>query len=377
MNKINIDLKSLEEAGKTVTDAQPEGLYLSASSQNAYFHAFEQPLKSYVKLPGRYQLPLQIDLTVRVDIPGFYFILGDGHLSFATRQDSRSIGDILNPDKKPRSFLNSVKLNQDAHISILYGLKFMQIVIDGETRYFSKKESYMRAKEFPEQNNAGFEMKIAPGKFAKLWLKEISITEYDSEPDAIPYENTILPANLANTKGVKADFKECISGLSKEIQEELLHLNDYLLSHKNLKIRRKIEGDHRGCKITYISPLGFSYALLISEDLLDHFFWWYMVSNYKVNNQYMGRKNDFTNETLRFAERISPETASRLFGYFGPCVACTQGCKGRTTYEFHGKKFITCHGKTFFNMDLQTFGDVRFLFDTMEKVLLQNGLISE
>lgn len=378
MNKTEINLKSLENVGKVITNLKPEGLFLSAFNQNVYFHAFEQPLKAYARLPGRYKLPLQIDLTVNVAVPGFYLILGNGHLSFGTRQDSRSIGDILNPDcKKPHSFSNGIKLNQDAHICIIYGLKFMQIIVDGETRYFSKKESYMRAQGFYEKNSTGFPIMLASDKLAQILIKEVSIVEYDTDPDAIPYENTILPANLAKSKGVKPDFQECISGLSKEIQDELIKLNDYLLSQKNLKIKRKIEGDHKGCKITYVSTIGFSYALLISEELLNHFFWWYMVSNYKYDNQYMGRKNDFTNETLQFADRLSPEVTSRLVGYFDPCVACTKGCKAPTAYEFENKRFITCHGKISMNMNLQTFSDTRFMFDALQKVLLHNGVISE
>lgn len=375
MNKTQIDLKSLEKVGSVIAYAEPEGLFLSASSQNAYFHAFETPLTSYVKLPRRYRLPLQMDVTIHAAVPGFYIVLGSGHLSFGTRQDNRSIGDIVNPDGKPHSFGNGIPLNQDVHIRVIYGLKFMQIIVDGETRYFSKKEKYMRAQNLADKNNAGFEIMLAPDKLAHILIKEISLVEYEMEAPAIPYENAILPAKLSNSKGVKADFSECISGLSKEIQAELVKLDDYLLSQKNLKIKRKIEGDHRGCKITYVSSLGFSYSLLISEELLSHFFWWYMVSNYKYG-QYMGRKNDLTNETLQLAESLSPEIAGRLAGYFNSCVGCVKGgCKGLTTYMFKNKKFNTCHGKMFLNMDMQTFHDIRFMFDTLQEVLFQKGLI--
>ena len=156
------------------------------------------------------------------------------------------------------------------------------------------------------------------------------------------------------------------------MKQELLSLNDFLMSQKDLKIKRKIEGDHSGCKITYTSSLGFSYALLISDELLEHFFWWYMVSNYKYNGQYMGRKNDFTNEMLNLADHLSPETAFRLVRCFNLCVSCTNGCKARTAYEFRGEKFTTCHGKLCFGMDLQVFPDIRFLFDVLRQVLAQN-----
>lgn len=373
MKETKINLNSLENVGSIQTNLLPDGCVLSAFNQNVSFHAFDQPINAFVKLPGRYKLPLQIDLTVNVSVPGFYFLLGQGHLSFATRQDNRSIGDILNPDcKKPRSFYNSVALNRNTHVRIIYGLKFMQIVIDEETRYFSKRESYMRAHDFSEKNANGFEIMLAPGKLSRILIKEISVIEYPEDPPAIPIENEIRSARLSITKGVKANFEECISALSDEIKQELLSLNDFLMSQKDLKIKRKIEGDHSGCKITYTSSLGFSYALLISDELLDHFFWWYMVSNYKYNGQYMGRKNDFTNEMLNLADHLSPETAFRLVRCFNPCVSCTNGCKARTAYEFRGEKFTTCHGKLCFGMDLQVFPDIRFLFDVLRQVLAQN-----
>lgn len=316
---------------------------------------------------------MQIDITVNVNVPGFYLVLGNGHLSFGTRKDNRSLGDIVKPDcTKPSFFNNEIKLNQDVHISILYGLHFLQIMIDGEARYFSHKEKYMRADEFSEMNKTGFEIKVASDKLAKLLIKEIAITEYDDDPAMIPYENTIVPTNPNNSKGVKADFSECISCLSGDIQEELLKTDVLLLSANELKIKRKIEGDQYGCKITYVSSLGVSYSLLIADTLLNHFFWWYMVANYKYENKFMGRKNDLTAETLRYIDRESPETAARIFSYYEQCCGCTKGCCAKTTYEFHSRKKTTCHGKVQMNMDLQTFSDLRYLINVI-KILVKLG----
>jgi hypothetical protein len=367
---VQVDLHSLESVGRVISDDQSNGLFISASNQNGRFHQFEQPIDSYVKLPGRYKLPLQITMTVKVSIPGLYLVLGNGHTSFGTLKDNRSLGDLLSPDcSKPKSFKNSIKLGQNTNITIIYGLQFMQIVIDGETRYLSKKENYMRHDEFAEINKAGFEIKLASDKQAKILINEMSILEYDHDPDIIPYENTIVPAILANSKDVKVDFEECISCLSKEIQDELHKTDQYLLSEKALNVKRKIEGDHLGCKITYVSSLGFSYSLSISEDLMDHFFWWYMVSNYKYENKYMGRKNDLTDETLKYVHNESPEIALRLVSYFDHCCGCSTDCHTKTIYEHDGRKYPVCHGKMIMNMDTQTFSDMRFMFDGLQKVL--------
>lgn len=376
MKKTEISFDSLENLGQVISNPQADGLFLSAKYQNLRFDRFDQPLKSCVRIPGRYKLPLQIDLTVRAEIPGFYLILGSGHLSFGTRQDNRSIGDLCVHDGKPRSFPNGIPLEQDTQISVIYGFKYMQIVVDGETRYLSKREKYMRAEDFPGKNNEGFVFMLAPDKLAKILVKKITLTEYDTDPALLPYEKTDLPVRLCNRAGVKAAFQDCISGLSKEIQDELLRLDHDLLSKKRLKIKRKIEGDRTGCKITYVSPIGFSYALLISEDLLHHFFWWYMVSNYKYENKYMGRKNDFMNEMIRLCDSLSPEITERLVGYFDPCVRCGEYCSSPTQYEYRDKKINSCHGKIWMNMNLQTFSDIRFLFDVLDEVLLQNHVIS-
>ncbi|MGF7146378.1 hypothetical protein HNQ56_004846 [Anaerotaenia torta] len=49
---------------------------------------------------------------------------------------------------------------------------------------------------------------------------------------------------------------------------------------------------------------GFSYVTHIYENVMDHFFWWYMVSNYKYENKYMGRKNDLTAQTFSDLHRM-------------------------------------------------------------------------
>lgn len=377
MKKTEILFDSLENVGHVITNLQSDGLYLSAGFQNIRFDRFDDlPLKSYVKIPGKYKLPLQIDLTVHVDIPGFYLGIGKGHLSFGTRQDNRSIGDICIPDGKPRHFPNGVPLQKDVRISVIYGLKYLQIVVDGQTRYLSKREKYKKAEDFPEKNKDGFELLIAPDKLAKILVKEITLTEYDIDPVVLPYEQIVLPENLVCKAKVKAEFQDCISGLSMEIQNELIRLDHDLLSNKKLKIKRKIEGNRTGCKITYVSPIGFSYALLISENLMHHFFWWYMVSNYKYENKYMGRKNDFMNEMLRLADSLSPEITERLVSYFDPCVNCRQYCSAPTQYEYRNKKIKSCHGKIWMNMDLKTFSDIRFLFDVLFQVLAQHKIIS-
>ena len=206
------------------------------------------------------------------------------------------------------------------------------------------------------------------------FIDQIKKINFENQSDIkLLYEKT----KIIETQITNVDYNgNCISGLSMEIQNELIRLDHDLLSNKKLKIKRKIEGNRTGCKITYVSPIGFSYALLISENLMHHFFWWYMVSNYKYENKYMGRKNDFMNEMLRLADSLSPEITERLVSYFDPCVNCRQYCSAPTQYEYRNKKIKSCHGKIWMNMDLKTFSDIRFLFDVLFQVLAQHKIIS-
>jgi len=200
----------------------------------------------------------------------------------------------------------------------------------------------------------------------------MTVEEYDFEPDVIPKNNKIGEARLFYIRrGVKAGFEECISLLVPALQEEIIKTDQFLLNEKELKIRRKIEGDQLGCKITYTSSThGFSYSLRINEHLMGHSYWWYMLSNYKFEDKYMGRKNDLTNPTLKRVYEQSPKVADRLVSYYGKCSGCSQSCAVKTIYELNHKKFVSCHGQMHMNMNLQTFSDFRFMIDVVKEMLI-------
>jgi hypothetical protein len=298
------------------------------------------PINSFIQIPKKIKLPSRIDIRVKMDAPSMYLILGKGHITFGTTfLDNRRIGDIVEPNVKATSaFNNKLEMNKYYDLSIIYDLKFMQILINGEERFFSKKEKYIKSPVFNELNRKGFELKIAGSKQNCLVISSITVTEFDNDEliNLRSRENTDNKNDvcLGIDKKVKSDFDECISGLSLDLQKEIKELNDYLINNKNLKVKRKIEGNNQACKINYVSSHGFSYAIHVSENIMDHFFWWYMVSNYKYENKYMGRKNDLTAETLKKVAETSPDIAEKLFTYFYECNGCGPGiCQG-TTYEY-------------------------------------------
>jgi|GEM_PF-1104073 len=374
ISQTQIDFKTCQVASDVIIEQRSDGFFLSAKkSVRGYFQP-DKPSTSCITMPKRFSLPLRIDMTLHMPQPGLHLLLGDGHISFGTQSDNRSCGDIVVPTNKPKHFDNRTNLSKNIDITVLYGLKFMQIIIDGETRFFSEKEKYMRSDLFTDMNTAGFELRLGTDKFAEVIIKKMTVEEYDVEPNIIPINNEIGDTRLHFIRRrVRAGFEECISLLAPTLQEEIIKTDQFLLNEKALKIKRKIEGDQLGCKVTYISSVhGFSYALRINEHLMHHSYWWYMLSNYKFEGKFMGRKNDLTNLTLGSIYERSPEIAERLVSYYGKCSGCSQSCAVKTVHELNHKKFISCHGQMHMNMNLQTFSDFRFMIDVVKELLISN-----
>ena len=78
--------------------------------QNIRFYQKEEPISSYVQIPSTFKLPLQLDMTINMDSPAVYVLLGRGHLNFGSFMDNRCIGDIVEPDTKTHSFYNQINI---------------------------------------------------------------------------------------------------------------------------------------------------------------------------------------------------------------------------------------------------------------------------
>lgn len=167
MLKHDIDLSRFLQKGQVTSEYMDHMLYMTTNSAipTQRFDAEHLSINSYIYLPDRYQLPLRIDLTVKIDAPGLYILFGKGHVNFGTLwSDNRRIDDIVAPARKTLNYHNHIAIDQFTNISILYDLNEMQIIIDGEERYYSKKERYMKSPLFKDMNSAGFEFKIACDK---------------------------------------------------------------------------------------------------------------------------------------------------------------------------------------------------------------------
>ncbi|MDP4090019.1 MAG: hypothetical protein Q8930_12215, partial [Bacillota bacterium] len=319
-----------------------------------------------------YKLPMRIDLTVKIDSPGLYLLLGNGHINFGTPwSDNRRLDDIIEPGYKIRFFHNHIPINEFADISVIYDYSAMQILINGEERFYSEKEKYMKSKSIKDFNNTGFSFGIACGKRTGLSIKSLRITEYN-ETAGIVHKDTELPKPTISNEAVepetKPGFETCISLLTKEIQEEIIKTDRYLRSLKPLKFKRQIE--KHGNKITYLaSEYGFSYALYPSNDIMYHSLGWYIITSSKP--ELWHRKADMMEEVLNKLAGTSPELSERMFLNLNECISCRPYCSVKTLYEFKGRKKLTCHGLMEFKMCISDFEDVRTFINAVNELLPQ------
>jgi hypothetical protein len=73
-----IDFNSFTTAGDIVAENKADGLFLSANKQNTRFYVLDQPMTSYIAIPKRFTLPLKIDMSLNMTIPGLYLLLNEG-----------------------------------------------------------------------------------------------------------------------------------------------------------------------------------------------------------------------------------------------------------------------------------------------------------
>lgn len=377
MIKHNIELASFIPKGQVECEYKDDMLYLTTnrSIPTQRFDAEHLSINSYIYLPQKYKLPLRIDMTVSIDAPGLYLLLGKGHINFGTLwSDNRRMDDIVAPTRKTMNYHNRVEMNEFTQISVIYDLKEMQIRINGEERYYSKNERYMKSAAFSEMNMEGFELKIACDKLANTCLKSISIMEYPDTCD-ICHSGVELPEaitrNVTLEPGEKPTFDKCISLLPREIKSEVIQMDEYLKSLKPLKFKRQIEKN--GNKISYVaSDYGVSYAIYLSNDIFDHSLQWYIITNGKPETWH--RKADRMEETLNSLTNKSPEFAERMFYSLEDCVGCYSNCLARTKYQFQDKSKTVCHGKLKFRMSSSGFDDVRTFIEEINHLVRDSEL---
>lgn len=379
MQKHEIDLNSFLPKGQVVTAIKDNMLYMTTTSAipTARFEK-DLSINSYIALPNPYKLPLRIDVTVKIDSPGLYLLLGNGHINFGTPwSDNRRFDDICEPQRKTKFFHNYIKMNEYVDISLIYDLKEMQILVNGEERYYSTKEKYMKSALFSKMNTSGFIFRIACDKRIDLYIKSVCITEYDETAGIVCSEGEMpaaISANDAILHGEKPTFETCISSLPKDIIKEIINTDAWLRKLTPMKFKRQLE--KHGNKITYIaSDYGFSYAIYPSNDVMYHTLQWYIITSSKP--EFWHRKADRMEDTLDWLVKTNPEFAQRMFFNLDDCIGCGSNCAVKTLYKFAGKQNIACHGKMRFKMCISDFEDVRAFISSVNDLNAENRLISD
>ena len=371
----DIDLASLTPRGQVVSSVRDGVLNMTVKHALPYSHC-KPGLKNphYMELPNRYFLPLRIDITAKIDAPALHLEIGNGFASFGVfKQDNRRLEDICEPKQKINHFDSHITMNEFNDISLIYGYVEMQILVNGEERYYSKSEPYMKSHMLAEMNNGGFTIKICCDKNVDMVIKSIKVTEYVGMAiilRPLTYE-TKTASSESVREAVAPSVGGCISGLPRDIASEVESLDEWLRSLRPLKFSRRVEKDCN--KITYVaSGYGFSYAIYPSDDVLYHQMQWYIVTNKKP--ELWARKDDRMEDVLKYIAISDPEYAGRMYGNLYECVNGRAGrCLAKTGYSFDGKRKITCHGAIRLKMSASDFNDARRFIGAFNDMLLEES----
>ena len=328
-------------------------------------------ITSHMSVPGKFKLPMKIETRAKIDSPEFLLLVGGGHISFASPwMENRRIEDIAEPLGKPRTFDNKMPLGEYADISVTYNLKSMQVLINGEERFFSKKERYMKSPELSRLNGEGINIGVTCTKRAEFEILSITVTEGEDDffigrnADLL-YDKPALSAENNAAVQLKPTFESCVKDLPGDIKNEIINTEKYLKALKNLKFKRTIE--KHGNKITYVeSGRGVSYALYLSGNVMHHSFQWYIVTNGKAET--WRRKDNPLEYVLNEIKKTDEELAGRVFHNLNECISCRPGCGARTVYRYGNDKKATCHGNVFYKMCAADFSDVRKFFGALNEI---------
>jgi hypothetical protein len=362
MMKDKIDLTKLSSIGKAEIKIENEITKITTTQSIAplSFNLHEDRFKKHcVSLPEKYRLPLRIDMTVKLDFPAFILLVGSGHITFATPwQVNRKIEDIFSPSGKPNqdknSYDNSIPFNEFADISVIYDFKEMQILINGEERFYSRRQPYMKAENIGE-----LEIRLAVSKRSVLEIKNIAVTQYDENAPVTRGTFTEKKPQPPD-KSIKHTFESIVSTLPQEFSDEIIETDKFLKSLRSLKFKRVIEKN--GTKITYIaSDYGISYTIRASGAESSHDFGWYIITAGKPETWH--RKADYMVQILAEIAKTDQPLAERIFNSISDCAFCApQNNICMTPYSFNGKKRVACHGRVTLRMCRDDFNDAREFF---------------
>lgn len=316
---------------------------------------------SQTYLPNKYKLPFRIDMTVKIDAPqinlaAFSWIVGKGYITFASNHKPRV--DIITGENKPSAFIfeNHIPINEYTDISVIYGKKAMQVIINNKICHFADDVPYLKLlnnNSLPDEFADGLSFAIVCDKRAKLTIKSMTVTEYEEdEPE--------ISADINKDLFKISALSKFLINLPTETQDIINKIDGYLMkdTKKALKIKRSIDN-----AITYISPLGFRYKIRLSDDgvISD-------IGRIGYNAKWLQEKHggiskvpDLTNAILDNLTETSPEFADKIYNRIKSCSGCagdsSAGCTNRIKIEYNEKIKSSCGGSIQFKLTPSDFDD--------------------
>jgi hypothetical protein len=366
MNEHKINLTKLQPYGQTVSEIKDDIFYLSSAKEQP-FNVCGDMRHYYAEVPGCYHLPLKIDITARIDAPALYVVFGAGSITFGNR--AGRIDDICGPHSGKKIFFSSyLSMNEFFRITIIYDFKEMQILVNGEERYYSTNEKYMKTKVFAAMNNDGFPLKISCDNRVAVQIQRITVTEYDKSAEIIHDVSAKAEPIKFFTLIDKPTFESCIAELPDALRSAVVDIDAWIRTLRPMKFKRQI--DKNGEKITYVaSEQGFSYQVYISGGVLRHTAWWYILT--QGNPETWHRKADNMENTLNYLSETDPDFACKMFNNLYKCAGSYgSGCLGKTPYTYGNHKIISCHGKLNFTMNLSEFDDVKHFINAVNDITI-------
>jgi len=345
--------------GNVKMEQTPDRLWFTVTSAiPGHFHKESAVCRHYLEAESVYRLPLRIEMTVSLDAPVFHVMFGSGRITFvATWNINRRIEDIVEPHYRPVFYADHFPLNTPIKISVIYNLKSMQILINGEERYYSTKEKYMKSVRFNELNTAGLPLRLSACKRTEVTICQLEVTENETDFEITNRDSTPEPirGNIDLPKNEKPTFDVVIAGLPDDIRAKIVETDDFLRTYKPVKFRRIMEKN--GNKITYLaSAAGVSYMIMPSGDVMRHSFGSYLQWNEKDN---LGKRDAAPLEiALNQLAEDDPDFVARILSYKNDCTGCRPKCVCRVDYKVQGKIYSACHGKIDFKMAISEFDDV-------------------
>jgi len=90
MTKRLINLSGLKPIGKSnikIIDNVAEAWTTRSISTLGFHLANDEYRRHFIALPGKYRLPLRVDMEIKLDYPAFVLLVGGGHVYFASGHD--------------------------------------------------------------------------------------------------------------------------------------------------------------------------------------------------------------------------------------------------------------------------------------------------